>query len=130
MNTKKFITGGIAGGITNFLLGWLLWGVIFKDSFPMNEENNMSLLFIFLGSLSFGFFVSYIFSKWAQITTYVAGAKAAVVISLFVGLNLHLFQLAQTTMPNYNLILLDLGLMLFCGAILGAVIAVVHSEIK
>jgi len=49
MNVKKFLVSGIAGGIINFLLGWIYYGILFKNTFPSNGNENIS--FIFLGAL-------------------------------------------------------------------------------
>jgi hypothetical protein len=35
MNVKNFIIGGIVGGIVNFLLGWIIYGMLLKDFFPI-----------------------------------------------------------------------------------------------
>ena len=39
MKTKNFLGSGVAGGITNFLLGWVFYGTLFKDYFPAPEES-------------------------------------------------------------------------------------------
>ncbi len=38
MNVKNFIVGGIVGGIVDFLLGWLFYGMLFKDIFPESPD--------------------------------------------------------------------------------------------
>ena len=32
MNLKKFIVGGILGGLVDWVLGWLFYGMIFKKN--------------------------------------------------------------------------------------------------
>ena len=83
MKTKNFIGSGIAGGIANFFLGWLFYGIIFKDSFPQPDESSNAMILIALGSITFGLFIAYIFTKWAQISTVSSGAKAGAVIGFF-----------------------------------------------
>lgn len=36
MNTKRFLLGGLAGGIAFFLLGYLFYGTLFSDFFSKN----------------------------------------------------------------------------------------------
>ena len=40
MNVKNVSVSGLVGGIVNFLLGWLFYGMLFKDSFPQPEETS------------------------------------------------------------------------------------------
>ncbi len=58
MNFKNFLIAGIVGGIVNFLLGWVFYGMLFKDLYPEDENTNLTL--IFLGCITFGLFMSYI----------------------------------------------------------------------
>ncbi len=129
MNVKNFVIGGIVGGIVNYLLGWLLWGIIFKDSFP-SDENNMNMLFIFLGCMTFAFFMSYIFNRWAQITNPMTGVKAGAIFALFLSLHSNFFQHSMELAPNYKMMATDIFLTLLCGAVVGAVIAIVNGKMK
>ena len=82
MKTKNFLVSGIVGGIVDFLLGWLFYGIIFINTFPQPEENSNTMIFIFLGCMTFGLFVSYSGTKGAQRTTARTGAKAGAVKSV------------------------------------------------
>jgi hypothetical protein len=130
MNVKNFLIGGIVGGIVDFLLGWLLWGILFKDFFPATDESQMNMPFIFLGCMTFGFFISYILSKWASILTTVSGAKAGAVIALFLSLFHNFFHNSNTLTPNYQVIAFDVVLSVLCGAIVGAIIGFVNGKMK
>ena len=50
---KKLIFSGIAGAIVYFLLGWLVYGILFLDL--VSEGESTSLLYIFLGCLFYAF---------------------------------------------------------------------------
>ena len=127
MNVKNFVAGGIVGGIVHFLLGWLLWGILFKDFFPQNE---MNMLFVFLGCMTFGFLLSFVFTRWANISTAVGGAKGGAILALFLGLYDNFFRhSSQSEIPTTQ-IAVDLGLMLVCGLIVGAVIGFVNGKLK
>lgn len=129
MNVKSFIIAGIVGGIVHFLLGWLFYGTLFADSFG-GGENPENMLFITLGCMTFGFFVSYIFSKWASISTWMTGAKAGAIIGFFVALTTNFFMDGNNPTPNYNVIALDVVLMIVIAAIVGAVIGIVIGKTK
>ncbi|GAA4817352.1 DUF1761 domain-containing protein [Litoribaculum gwangyangense] len=129
MKTKNFLISGIVGGIVDFLLGWLFYGLIFKDTFPQPEESSETMLFIFLGCITFGLFMSYIFTQWAQISTASTGAKAGAIIGLFVGLFYNFFNLAMSSDATMQLAALDVAIGLVMGAIIGAVIGMVNGKL-
>ncbi|MDI5888165.1 hypothetical protein [Flavobacterium yafengii] len=128
MNVKNFLVSGIVGGIVEFLLGWLFYGILFKNSFPTNGNENM--LFIFLGCMTFGFFVSYIFTKWAGISNVATGLKAGAVIGLFVSLYSNFFMNSMTAEINYQTMGLDVVITVIMAALVGAVIALVNGKLK
>ncbi|MCZ8196756.1 MAG: hypothetical protein O9267_04045 [Flavobacterium sp.] len=130
MNAKNFIVGGIVGGIVDFLLGWLFWGILFADFFPATDESKMNMLFIFLGCMTFGFFISYIFSKWAHIATAVTGASAGAVIALFMSLFHNFFYYGNNLTPDYKVLIMDVALTVVCGAIVGSIIGFVNGKMK
>jgi hypothetical protein len=128
MKTKNFLVAGIVGGIVNFLLGWLFYGIIFVNTFPQPEESSQSMLFIFLGCITFGLFVSYIYAQWTQISTVSTGAKAGAIIGLFVGLYFNFFNMAMGPEATLELAALDVGVSVVMTAIIGAVIGVVNGK--
>lgn len=130
MKTKNFLGAGILGGMVNFLLGWLFYGILFINVFPQSEESSQSMLFIFLGCMTFGLFVSYIYTQWAQISTIATGAKAGAIIGLFVGLFFNFFNLAMNSEAVLNLAALDVGISVMMTAITGGVIGLVNGKIK
>lgn len=129
MKTKNFLVSGIVGGIVDFLLGWLFYGIIFKDTFPQPEESEQTMLFIFLGCLTFGFFVSYIYNRWAQITTAATGAKAGAIIGVFIGLFYNFFNMAMDSGMELQLAALDVVISIVMTAIIGAVIGAVNGKL-
>lgn len=129
MNAKNFMIGGIVGGIADYLLGWVLWGMLFKDCFPPHDESNMNMLFIALGCLTFGFFMSYVFAS-ANIITAGAGLKAGIVFGFFTGLFHNFFHHSNNLTPDYQMIATDVGLYLICGAVVGAIIGALNGKMK
>ena len=128
MNVKNFLVSGIVGGIVQFLLGWLFYGILFKNSFPTDGNENM--VFIFLGCMTFGFFVSYIFTKWAGISIATTGLKAGAIIGLFMGLYSNFFMNSMTSDINYQTMGLDIVITIVMAALVGAVIALVNGKLK
>lgn len=129
MKTKNFLIAGIVGGIVDFLLGWLFYGIIFKNTFPQPEESTNTMLFIFLGCITFGLFVAYIYTRWAQISTAATGAKAGAIIGLFFGLFSNFFDMAMNPEAVLNIAALDVGISVVMTTIIGAVIGLVNGKL-
>ena len=66
MKTKTFLISGIVGGVANWLLGWLFYGILFASFFPQPEESSNTLILILLGCVTYGLFISFIYNKWAK----------------------------------------------------------------
>lgn len=127
MKIKNFLIAGIVGGIIDFLIGWLLYGILFRNQFPEEMPN---MLFIFLGCMTFGFFVSYIFTKWASIKNFVAGMKAGAVISIFIALWSNFFMRSNSIQVDYKNMFLDIVISLVMGVIVGASVALVNGKLS
>jgi len=127
MNVKNFLISGIIGGIVDFLLGWVFYGMIFKDLYPQNENTN--LVFIFLGCMTFGLFVAYIFTKWAGITSAITGLQAGAVIGLFTSLSMNFFMYSGMVLNLQNMIT-DIVITTILGAAVGAAVAFTNGKIK
>ena len=108
MNTKNFIIGGIIGGIVDWLLGWLFYGILLADYFPQPAETTKTMVCIFAGCMAYAFFISYIYNRWAQISTASTGAKAGAIIGFFMGLNSGLFDMALVKGVTYMMFALDI----------------------
>lgn len=131
MNVKNFIVGGIVGGITDFLMGWLLYGMLLKDYFPKPEgAGEENIAFIFLGCMCFGFMLSYIFSQGDGIGKCVPGIKLAAGIALFMGFANNFFYNMYNTTINWQMVITDVIVSMVIAAVVGAVIAVVNGKMK
>jgi hypothetical protein len=128
MNVKNFLITGVVGGIVDFLLGWLFYGILFKDIYPPSENQNMT--FIFLGCMAFGFLMAYIFSMGESISKCVPGIKTGAVIGLFLALYTDFFMNVTNTAVNYKNMGIDVGITIVMSALVGSVIAVVNGKLK
>jgi len=127
MNVKNFLTSGILGGIVDFLMGWFFYGMLFKDLYPQNENTN--LWFIFLGCLTFGLFVAYVFTKWASITNPITGIKAGATIGLFTSLSMNFFMYSGMALNIQNMVT-DIAISTLLGAGVGTTVAFVNGKMK
>ena len=128
MNLKNFIVGGIVGGIADFLLGYLFYGILLKDTFPSEGKENLT--FIFLGCMSFGFLISYVFAHGESISKCVPGIKIAAGIGLFMSLSTNFFMNMTKDTIDYQLMGIDVATMVVLSGLVGAVVAVTNGKMK
>ncbi|WP_299123790.1 hypothetical protein [uncultured Winogradskyella sp.] len=129
MKTKTFIIAGICGGIANWLLARLSYGIILEDYFPQPTTNTRSLTYIFLGCLSLGFFLSYFFNRWAQISTISTGAKAGAFFGLFLALFYGFIKLAMENSMTTELFTLDIAVSIGITSITGALVGYINGKV-
>ncbi|WP_333666851.1 hypothetical protein [Flavobacterium sp.] len=131
MNVKNFIVGGIVGGIADFLMGWLVYGILLKDTFPKPEGAGAeNMLFIFLGCMSFGFLISYVFSRGEGISSCVPGIKMAIGIALFMGLCSNFFMSMYKETIDFKLMGIDILASMVLATVVGAAVAVTNGKMK
>lgn len=127
MKTKNFLASGILGGIVNFLLGWVFYGMLFPNIYP--SEGDEGLVFIFLGCMAYGLFMAYVFTGIGRITQTKDGLKAGAIFGLFYGLSMNLFMYASQE-PNYSNMGIDMLINIVMGSIIGLIIAVINGKMK
>nr|WP_298656934.1 hypothetical protein [uncultured Flavobacterium sp.] len=127
MNTKNFIIGGILGGIVNFILGWIFYGMLFKDLYP--QTGNENLLFVFLGCLAFGFLLSQIIINWAQAIDFSSGIKVGIIVGLLYSLSMNFFMYSSMQV-NYENMITDIIINIVSTGVIGAIIAITNGKLK
>ncbi|GJM30648.1 MAG: hypothetical protein DHS20C17_32830 [Cyclobacteriaceae bacterium] len=137
MDTKKFITGTLVGGITFFILGFLIYAVLLEGFFAANagsatgvdKTEHMVWWSLVLGNLSAAALLSYIFLKWAHISTFKSGLSAGAVIGLFINLSWDMTMFATSNLMSLTGALVDVVAWTIAFAIAGGVIgAVLHAK--
>lgn len=138
MNTKNFTLAGIAGGITFFMLGWLVYGVILMDTMKsfagsatgVDRGEDMLLWSIFLGNLASGFLLSFIFTCLGTINNPTAGARAGFWIGLLMGAGFDFTMYGTSNISTLTGVLIDIVVFAFLTALSGAVVAWVIGKAK
>jgi len=118
---------GIAGTVVSFLLGFLFYGFLFTDLHPDGSEPCM--LFIFLGCLFYAFAFALIYNRWANISTFISGAKAGFLIGLLWTLSMNFFMYSSGTSLDSNFLLL-VAIDAVSATIMGGVIGLVIAKTK
>lgn len=103
MDTKKFLTGTLVGGIAFFFLGYLIYGLALAGFFSAHYGAGASTMktmqeivwwALILGNLASGALLSYIFLKWANVTSFGSGVSAAATIGFFMALSMDMIRFA------------------------------------
>jgi len=137
MKTKKILLGGIAGGITFFLLGWIVYGMLLMDYTSANTNQSinkpmeeMTMWAMVLSNLAFGFLIAAGIVSSNQ-TGIMAGLKIGGTIGLLVSLSIDFGFYAMTTMfPTLAPLAVDVLVYTVLGAVTGLVVAWVAGMVK
>ncbi len=137
MNTKKFLIGGIVGGISYFLLGYLFYGSLFADFFaknagsatgvpkPMDQFIWWSLI---LGNILGGCLLSYVFVK-SGVKSVGSGILTAAVIGLLMAGSYDFLMYSTSNLTTMTGLIGDICIYTLMSAITGAIIGWINSLI-
>ena len=129
MTLQRLVLGTVVGGLVLFLLGYLVYGVLFASFFATNvgtatgvTREPFNFVALLLGQLAFAAILTMIFS-WSAVRSAGQGAKIGALAGLlfFLGIDLTLY--ATTNVQNLAASLVDALLAALLFAVSGAVIA-------
>ncbi|MBX2927048.1 MAG: hypothetical protein KF852_04370 [Saprospiraceae bacterium] len=133
MRLNKILIAALAGTVVFFLLGWLVWGIVLRDFMAANyvssgilkADKDMILWAMVLGNFAAAFLLAFIFDFWANISTFVTGAKAGALIFGLIAVSMDLVWYASANILNLNGTIADIIASTVVGAIVGGVIGLV-----
>ena len=131
--TKKLILATLAGAVVQFLLGWLIYGLILANFMSANSIHYEGLLkdmstwrfmvLVFLSGLAMAFLIAYIFQRWGKIETLMKGLSCGMIIGFFVALSFDLNSYAMMHLVTKWVMVVDVIASTIMMGINGAVIA-------
>jgi hypothetical protein len=140
----KIIIASLAGAITLFIFGYLIWGIFLGSYFNANDiyyegiaKTEPSLLGLFISNLLWAFLLAFIFDKWALIRKFGAGFLAAMLIGLLIHSGIEFSATAtQNLYKHINPVVVDVlvetARMSLAGGIIGLALGMMskHESIK
>ncbi len=132
MDTNKILLAGLFGGMVAFFLGFLFYGLLLNDFFQSNAgsatgvrrgDDELIWIPMILGHLAWGMLFAVIYGRWANISTFITGAKAGAVIGFLVAMTHDMINLASTHIMNSNGAIANVVVMTIVAAIVGGVVA-------
>ena len=137
MSSKKFLAGGIAGGIAFFLLGYLVFGTLLVD-FMKAHSNSTSGAFradtdivwwsMVVGNLAYGFLFSYVIGKAGEHSVS-GGFKTGAITALLFYTAMNCIHYALMNLSDTTLLAVDIAAGTVVGGIVGAIVGWVQSKV-
>jgi hypothetical protein len=125
MNTNKILVSALMGGVAYFLLGWLVYGILLASIFTPAEaiqKNPMEVWAMIVGSLAYGVLIAIIYGRWANISTFVTGAKAGAVLGALSAVWIDFSMFAMYNFTDLQTSLIDVVVHAAISAITGGII--------
>lgn len=130
----RVLVAAVGGGITFFILGFVIYGLILESTVMkpnmieysglMKEMPNFAPLV--LANIVSALLLAYIFDKWANIRTFVGGMQGGAVVWFLISLSFQLMFLAFMNLhKNYIPAIADVLASTVMGAIGGGVIGLI-----
>jgi len=130
---KKLIIAALVGSVVQYLLGWLIFGLLlanFMDSHTTHYEGLMKdmstpsfMILIFISGLVMSLLIAFIFQRWAKFEKFFMGLTAGMLIGFFMALSFDLSSLAMMNMISISALIADVIASTIVTGIVGAVIA-------
>jgi len=136
---KKQLLASLGSAIAGFLYGWLVWGIMLMDYFTsqtttypglMKEESTLTILGYFIGNFLGAFLLTYIFRKWANITTAKSGFINGALIGLLICLGVDLGFWFGMNLFSTQAIIVDIITGTIMYGVMGAVSALILGKMK
>ena len=131
MNWTKFLIATVIGSVIYFLLGWLVYGILFADFLSISEnfresvqypEEEFKIGLMFLSCLPWTGMLTYIFMKWANISTFTSGLKAGALLGALITLASFLGLSAEFRIWTMQIVLANVVAATICTGITAGVI--------
>ena len=136
MDIKRFIIGTVVGGITLFILGYVIFELAFADFFAANAgsatgvwKDPQVIWAIALGTLSYSALITLAIGTRAGSTTIVEGLKVGAIVGFLMWFGADMIIYGVWNLSNLTATIADSLLELIRAGISGAVIAAVLAKI-
>lgn len=129
---KKLLLATVAGSVVQFLLGWLIYGILlagFMESQTTRYEGLMKdmdsgsfIILIFLSGLVMSFLIAFIFQRWAKFETLIKGLTAGMLMGFCFSLSFDLATYSMMNLMTVSAMIADVITACIVTGIVGAVI--------
>jgi len=130
MGSNRFVVAVLAGGVTAFLMGFVLWGVLTGSFFEANQIPGIMLdtprfAYLIVGQLAFAAILTVIISKWARVGGAGQGLQIGAITGLLIAIGVDFTMYGTSDIMNLTATLVDPLLVAVHMGVTGAVIGAV-----
>ena len=136
MDIKRFIIGTVVGAITLYILGYLIFDLVFAEFYAANAgsatgvvRDNQVVWAVALGTLSYAALLTLAIGSRASSTTIVDGLKIGAIVGFLMWFSADFIFYGIFNISNLTLTFVDPLLELIRAGITGAIIATVLGQI-
>jgi hypothetical protein len=137
------LLAAVAGAITLFVLGYIIWGMLLGSYFKSNtieyaglsKQPMPNLVSLFLSNLALALLLAIVFEQWASIRTFGGGLVAGAIIGLLIHLSWKLslmgyMNLYKEISPVVVDVLVETARASLAGGVIGAVLGLMNQNAK
>jgi hypothetical protein len=135
MSTGRFLIATVAGGVTLFIAGFLLWGLaLFSWSeghfiAPAGtQKETAEMLYLGIGQLLWGAFLTVAIGSWAKVAGFGAGFRIGAIAGFLMNLSVGLSQYSMVNMFDLTAVLVDPFVSLIWSGMGGGVVGLVLAK--
>ncbi len=136
MDIKRFVIGTVAGGIALFILGYVIWNMLFTDFFAANAgsvtgvaKDPQVMWAIAVGTLSYAALITLAIGTRAGSATIVDGVKIGATVGFLMWFSVDFISYGFSNVENITATIVDPLLEIIHAGIAGGVIAAVLGKI-
>lgn len=102
MDAQRFLMGTVVGGVTLFVVGYLVYGLALANVYPETTIDREVPIWWALGvaQLAWGALLTVVLDKWPGGASPAGGFKAAAIIGFLVSISIGLGFYSMTTLPT------------------------------
>jgi hypothetical protein len=130
---KKLVLATIAGSVAQFILGWLVYGLLlanFMDSQTTHYDGLIKdmntgsfMIIVYLAGLAMSFLLAFIFQRWAKFESILKGLTGGMILGFFFALSYDLNSFSMMNLISVNAMIVDVIAYTVIIGIVGAIIA-------
>jgi uncharacterized membrane protein len=129
MNTKMLLAA-LGGTVANFLLGWLVYGILLMDFYQANTIQYEGLMYempnlflVFLSNFTMAFLFAYIYQVWAGIKSFGKGFTTGLLLGFLIMFTFDLYFVAGMNLMSTTLVIVDILVSTIMTGIMAGVVA-------
>ena len=114
MTEGRFWAASVAGGVTLFVVGVLLWGILLSGFFEAHVgtavgvvKEEMDFFHLALGQFFWGVLLALIIARYAGVSGFLEGLKIGALVGFLMSLSIGLNQLSMTNLFDVTTAMVD-----------------------